>query len=142
MTRGTARERGSVALEAAILAPAFMLFCLLIFTGGRVALAQMAVQSAASEGARSASIARSAGEANGSATSAANSTLGNQGLACASQSVAVDTSGFGVPVGTDSMVSVTVTCVVDLSDLSVPGVPGTHTMSYQAFSPLDTHRGR
>lgn len=141
MTTGSARERGSVALEAAILAPAFMLLCLLIFTGGRVALAQMAVQSAAAEGARSASIARSAGEAHGSATAAADSTLSNQGLTCASRSVSVDTSGFGVPVGTDSKVSVTVTCVVDLSDLSVPGVPGTTTVTQQAVSPLDTHRG-
>lgn len=117
-----------------------MLLCLLIFTGGRVALAQMAVQSAASEAARSASITRSAGEAHGSATAAANSTLSNQGLVCASRSVLVDTSGFRVPVGTDSTVSVTVTCVVDLSDLSVPGIPGTHAITQQAVSPLDTYR--
>ena len=56
--------------------------------------------------------------------------------------ISVDTSGFGSPVGTPASVRATVTCVVNLSDLAVPGVPGTRTVSASMSSPLDTYRER
>ncbi len=140
--RGEARDRGSVTIEAVILAPAFMLFVALIFMAGRMTIAQQSVESAANAAARSASIERSAGAADGAARSAATSTLNNQGLTCVSTSVVVDTSGFSVPVGTPAEVEARVSCAVKLSDLGLPGVPGSRTVTATVVSPLDTYRGR
>ena len=52
------------------------------------------------------------------------------------------TTGFATPVGTPATVSATVTCVVELSDLALPGVPGTRTVTVTVTSPLDTYRER
>lgn len=137
-----APDRGSEALEAAIGVPAFLLFIAMIIAGGRLAIADQSVQAAAAEAARSASIARTQGQAHGSAVSGATSSLANQKLQCASKSVSVDTSGFASPVGTPANVTATVTCVVNLSDVAVPGLPGTRTITATMTSPLDTFRER
>lgn len=69
MTRQTKRsarrrdERGSVAIEAAIGVPAFGLFVAMIILGGRVEIANQAVDAAAYEAARAASIERTQSEA-------------------------------------------------------------------------------
>lgn len=136
------REAGSVSIEVVILAPVLMLLILGIVFGGRYALAQQAVQTAASDAARSASIARSAGEAGGAAAGAAAASLANQDLSCASQSVNVDTGAFAAPPGTPGQVSATVTCVVNMSDLAFPGIPGNQTLTSTMTSPLDTYRSR
>lgn len=135
-------DRGSEALEAAIGVPAFLLFIALIIAGGRLAIADQAVQAAAAEAARSASISRTQEEAHGSAVSGATSSLANQKLQCTTKSVSVDTSGFASPVGTPASVTATVTCVVNLSDVAVPGLPGTRTITATMSSPLDTYRER
>ena len=136
------RERGSTVIEAVIGVPAFMLFVGLIVFAGRVAIANQAVGSAATEAARAASISRTQGQAGDTARAAATTALGNQNVNCLSMTVTVDTSGFASPVGTPASVRATVSCVVNLSDLSVPGVPGTRTVSATMTSPLDTYRER
>jgi len=119
-----------------------MLFVGLIVFAGRVAIANQSVGSAATEAARSASISRTQGQASDTARAAAAQALSNQKVNCSRVSVDVDTSGFGAPVGTPASIRATVTCVVNLSDLSVPGVPGTRTVSASMSSPLDTYRER
>ena len=57
-TKGSRNERGSAVVEAAIGVPAFLLFVLLLVAGGRIAIAEQAVQASASEAARAASISR------------------------------------------------------------------------------------
>lgn len=136
------RERGSTVIEAVIGVPAFMLFVGLIVFAGQVAIANQAVGSAATEAARAASISRTQGQAGDTAKAAATTALDNQQVNCQSVSVSVDTSGFASPVGTPASVKATVSCVVNLSDLSVPGVPGTRTVSATMSSPLDTYRER
>ena len=135
-------ERGSAAIEAAIGLPAFILFLGLIIAGGRLALAHQALQSAASDAARTASIARDAGQANSSARQEATASLNNQNLRCRNTHVRVDTSGFRVPTGQPADVTVTLTCWVDLADLSVPGIPGTRLIRATMSSPIDTWRER
>ena len=81
-------------------------------------------------------------EDDGSAVSGATSSLANQKLQCTTKSVSVDTSGFASPVGTPATVTATVTCVVNLSDVAVPGLPGTRTITATMSSPLDTYRER
>lgn len=135
-------EEGSAAIEAAIAVPAFMLFVLLVIFGGRVAMAHQAVQSAAAEAARTASLERTEGAAQGSGASGAAASLRSQGLHCIAQHVDVDASGFAAPVGTPATIRATVRCTVDLSDVSVPGVPGSMTITETMTSPLDTYRER
>ncbi len=135
-------ERGSAALEAAIGLPAFLLFVGLIIFAGRVAIATQAVDSAATQAARTASIARTATDAGATARSAATSSLTSQQVNCVSTAVTVDTAGFAAPVGTPATVTATVRCVVNLADLAVPGVPGTRTVTATSTSPVDTFRER
>ena len=42
---------------------------------------------------------------------------------CVSMTVTLDTSGFSRPVGTPASVAATVSCTVELSELSLPGQP-------------------
>jgi Flp pilus assembly protein TadG len=139
--RHTHPERGSAVIEAVIGVPAFMLFVLLIVFAGRVAIAHQGVQSAAADAARSASIARTQGEAQTAGDTAAATSLANQHVNCTATTVNVDTTGFASPVGTSAKVNVIVTCQVNLSDL-LPGVPGTKTITATMSSPLDTYRER
>ena len=134
-------ERGSAVIEAVIGVPVFMLFVALIIFAGRVAIAHQGVESAAADAARSASIARTQGEAQTAGDTAAASSLANQHLNCTVSTVSVDTSGFASPVGTSATINATVTCHVNLSDL-LPGVPGTKAITATMSSPLDTYRER
>jgi hypothetical protein len=119
-----------------------MLFVALIVLAGRVAIATQAVDSAATASARTASIARTAGHANSTARTAAASSLADQNLHCVSTTVTLDTTGFSAPLGTPATVTATVRCVVNLTDLALPGVPGTRTVTATATSPVDTFRER
>ncbi len=134
--------RGSAAIEAAVGVPAFVLFVGLIILGGRTAMTHGAVESAAADAARSASIARTSTDAQKDAQDAARSSLSNQQIHCLSVVVTVDTSDFSNPVGEAGAIAVTVQCRLDLSDLSVPGAPGSRVISATMTSPLDTWRQR
>jgi Flp pilus assembly protein TadG len=138
LRRRLAGERGSVSLELVVLTPGLLLVIGVLIYGGRLELAKQSVQSAASQAAREASIARTQPEANFTAIRS----LAEQGLNCVSSSVTVDTSGFASPAGTPATITAEVTCVVNLSDLAVPGVPGSQTVTATADSPLDTYRER
>ncbi len=135
-------ERGSAAVEAAVGVPAFVLFVGLIIFGGRTATTHSAVESAAADAARSASIARTAAAAKSDAKTAAESSLANQDIRCLSVTVTVDVSDFAKSVGQAGSVSATVECLLDLGDLSVPGVPGSRVIKATSTSPLDTFRER
>jgi Flp pilus assembly protein TadG len=141
-TRPGVTDRGSATIETAILAPAFLLFLGLIIGAGRVAIAHQGVEAAAAEAARAASMARTASQAYSGATTDARQALANEGVRCVSLTVGVDTSGFAVPAGTATWVKATLSCVVNLADLSVPGMPGTIVVTASVTSPLDTYRGR
>ena len=135
-------DRGSASIEAAIAVPAFALFVGLIIFGGRTAVVRHSVESAAADAARSASILRVEADAKKAAKDAAVTNLANQGINCLRVDVDIDTQQFSHDVGTPAQVDVTVSCLLDLSDLSVPGVPGTRTISATMTSPIDTWRER
>jgi len=140
--RRPASERGSAVIEAVIGVPAFMLFVALIIFAGRVTIAHQGVQSAAADAARSASIARTQGAAQTEGDAAAATSLANQHVNCTATTVSVDTTGFASPAGTPAKVTASVTCQVNLSDIWLPGVPGTKAISATMSSPLDTYRER
>ncbi|MBC9733844.1 hypothetical protein [Nocardioides marmotae] len=63
-------------------------------------------------------------------------------IGCSAVDVAVDTSDFNKQPGITGSVNVTVSCRLDLSDLAIPGVPGSRVMRATMSSPLDTWRER
>lgn len=135
-------ERGSTTLELCILGPGLLLFIALVVYAGRVELAGQAVQQAADEAARSASIQRTKASADGVAADEARNTLTQQGLDCATVSVSVNTKDFTAGPGQAGRVYTTVSCQVNVSDLLLPGVPGTKTVTGRGISPIDTFRER
>ena len=135
-------ERGSASIEMAVLAPAVIALFVTLMIAGRTITARQAMEAAAFDGARTASLARDADTAQARARAAATETLAAQGLNCATLRVDVNTDGFAVPVGQPATVSVTITCDADFSDIALPGMPGGATYRASFVSPLDQYRGR
>ena len=139
---GPGVDGASAAVELLLVTPLILGVIAVIVFGGRVWVARQAVASAAAEAARTASIARTAAQARAGAATGAAQNLADQDVHCLTQTVQVDLTGFTAPVGTPASVSATVTCVVDLADLAVPGIPGRQTVTATMTSPLDTYRAR
>lgn len=135
-------ERGSAAVEITLVAPVLVLFVLVVIFGGRLVLARQAVQAAAFDAARAASLARTQPDARSAAARIAASTLTNQKLPCATTQVVPDLTGFTKPVGTPATVTVRVVCEVPVADLGLPGIGGTVTVGETATSALDEFRER
>jgi Flp pilus assembly protein TadG len=135
-------ETGAVAVEAALLAPALLLVLALLMFGGRNALATGAVEQAAVDAARAASLARTGPLADTAAREAAGRSLADQDLDCATITVQVETSGFRTQPGQEATISTAVTCILQLSDLALPGLPGSKRISATAVSAIDKYRER
>ncbi|MGW1269777.1 TadE/TadG family type IV pilus assembly protein [Streptomyces sp. NPDC002491] len=135
-------DEGSAAIEAAVIVPSLIMFLCMAIAGGRIVTSGSKIDAAAEDAAREASIHRTAAAAQRAAHAAADESLHDQGIACASTSVSVDSGGLSVPVGQVGTVSVTVTCTVSLSDLLLPGVPGARTLESTATSVVDQYRQR
>ncbi|MDI1462101.1 TadE/TadG family type IV pilus assembly protein [Catellatospora sp. KI3] len=140
--RGEARERGSAAVELAILAPTAIVFFIAVVMAGRLGLARQAADAAAYDAARTASLARTEATAGIQARDAAARSFAAQGIRCRTMTVATDTSGFDVPVGQSATVRVSLTCVADFTDIILPGMPGSATLTSTFTSPLDKYRSR
>jgi Flp pilus assembly protein TadG len=135
-------DSGSAAIEVAILAPALFAILALAIGVMRVEVAGEAVDSSAHDAARAASISRNGTDAHAAALTAANTTLHKQGLVCSTLTVTVDTSQFARLVGQAAAVTATVTCKVDLSDIALPGTPGSKTLTSSFTSVIDQYSGR
>jgi hypothetical protein len=110
--------------------------------GGRNAIATGAVEQAAVDAARAASLARTGALADTAARDAASRSLADQDLDCATITIRVDTSGFRTRPGQSASVDTTVTCLLRLTDLALPGLPGSKRISATAVSAIDTYRER
>jgi Flp pilus assembly protein TadG len=129
-------------LELVVWAPGLLVIIGLLIVAGRVNSANAAVEQAAYDAARTASSTRNGTAARDLAQSSAATTLTAQGLQCTATTVVLDLSGFGTRPGQSATVTATVTCPVRLSDLAIPGLPGTRTVSHTAVSSIDTFRER
>jgi Flp pilus assembly protein TadG len=139
---GRGRDAGNAALELVVLAPVILFLLGFVIAAGRTSIAQGAVDAAARDAARQASISLTPGAAQAAAQASARAALNQDGLDCDPQ-VRVDTSQFTtVPVGQPASVTAIVQCRVPLSDLVVPGVPGSRLLTAQFTSPLDPFRER
>ena len=64
------------------------------------------------------------------------------GTRCSNPAIAVDSSDLTLPVGFAGTASARVSCTIKLSDLLVPGMPGSFHIESVAHSTLDSHRER
>lgn len=135
-------ERGSNAAEIVIIAPVIAMLILVLVAAGRTALADNATQSASFSAARAASLSRDTTSATTAAQEAAQRAMDHAGIECLTLSVDLDVSGLNTPLGTTGEVTATIHCNVNLSDISLPGIPGSRTMSSTASSPVDAYRER
>ncbi len=130
-------ERGSLSVELAMIAPALLLIFGLIFAYGRVGQVNGLLDSGTRDGARSATNARSYEEARQQATDAVRDAIRQAPPDCVS-SLKVQLIGrfaMGSPI------TVTATCTYGLSDIGLPGAPGTVHPTSSFTSMLDPNRG-
>jgi len=140
--RSRGNDAGNAALELVVLAPVLLFLLGLVVAAGRTSIAQGSVDAAARDAARQASISLTPGAAQVAARSSAQAALSRDGLDC-DPVVRVITSQFtAVPVGLPATVTATVSCQVPLSDLVVPGLPGSRKLRATFTSPLDPYRER
>ncbi len=138
--RGREAGMGGESLELVILAPLILALFMVIVAAGRYELGSGKIDPAAGAAARAASQQVSAVQAPPAATAAAESSLASAGITCQDIAVSVDSAGFNTAAGSAADVTVTVSCSVSWSDLTIPGWPGDKDIQASAASPLDTRR--
>ena len=131
------RERGGASLELVLLVPALLTLLLLVVAGGRVVQARGDADAMARDAARAASVARSPAEAAARAEAMVSERVGAGGPQCREPVVITDTTSFG-PGG---VVTVEVTCQVDLAAVSLLGISGTRSIEGRAIEVVDERRG-
>jgi hypothetical protein len=135
-------DDGVSAVEAAILAPALLAMLALAIVVMRTEVAKQAVDAAAHDAARAASLEDSGDAAKQAAQSVIHDRLDPEHLCRQPIGVDVNTKEFGAPIGQPAHVTVTITCVADFSDVAIPGMPGSTTITSAFTSDLDQFRGR
>lgn len=156
-SRRYAAERGSASVEVVILAPVFLGLIALAVLAGRTAVARYAVEMAAHDAARAASIARTADDAVADGQAAVEAALAGQGLDCdpaasvtlvgrlpSGDTVSIEETFDSdvVPVGTAVFVVATVVCDVSFDDLGVPVLFRSIPVETTFVSPLDRYRSK
>lgn len=141
--RRLVRTDGSATVELAVLGPLMIAILLTLMGAIRISDAQQSVQTSAAQAARAASLARTAETAYHDGHAAAETSLSDDDLRCTDTAITVDTSQFDAPAGEHGKVTTTVTCVVDLSDMSgMALLPGSLTVTRTSTSLVDPYRGR
>jgi Flp pilus assembly protein TadG len=125
-----------VTVEAVLLTPVLVVFLLMALGFGRYEQVRQEVVSAARAGAQAAAVMPTATEAASAASAAAVPSVFGQQRSCVHVGVVTDTSDF-TPGGD---VRVRVSCKVDLSDLLVPGMPASATVTAEVAAPIDPYR--
>jgi len=141
-TGRTAADDGSAALELVILAPVLLALLGLVIAAGRMSIAQGSVDAAARYAARQASISLTPAAAQAAGQASARAALRQDGLDC-KPVVLVNVSQFAATQpGEPAAVTATVRCAISLSDLALPGLPGSEQLQAEFTSPLDIYRSR
>ena len=139
--RVRARDRGSMAVEFVVAAPAFVLLLLLVAAGGQWVSASGEVGAAARDAVRQATLEVSYADVQPAAQVAAQGDLNN--LCPGAARTSVELLAGGQQVGTGDwangaqVVEVTVSCNVSLRAFSVIGIPASQTFTDVAAAPLD-----
>ncbi|MHB1516904.1 MAG: TadE family protein [Acidimicrobiales bacterium] len=130
------RDSGSLTVELVVMTPVLVLFVTAALVFGRITSSRQQVIEAARAGAETAATVAAAGDAAWSAQVDAAVTDAGSGRICRNQRVSSNLSHFFA----GGYVTVTVACQVRLSDLALPGMPGSTTVSASATAPVDPYR--
>ncbi|MFJ1751363.1 TadE/TadG family type IV pilus assembly protein [Kitasatospora sp. NPDC088134] len=138
-----APDRGSFAVEAALLIPLILTFALMAVAAGRLQTTGAIVDAAARSGARAASLARTPEGARRAAEDAVAQSLAERGVSCAAEPVGDPEYGtVGADGGQLTTVTVRVSCTVAFADLmELDGIPGHRTVTGSFTSVVDRYRG-
>ena len=134
--RAWRNEHGSLAVEAAVIAPALLMLMLLVVYAGRAAQTDADVQFAAARAARAASLTGDVAAAEAAANSVATSNLATAGILCDATAITV-----AADIRAGGTVTVTVGCQVANTDLALLAVPGSRWSHATATQIVDTYRG-
>lgn len=137
--RRTRDESGSLAVEFAIIAPAILLIFGLIFAYGRAAGVNGMLEAGTRDAARSATQARSYLEAKAVAESVIKEAMASAPEECRNK-ITVELSPEDEYLPGNAIV-VTARCSYGLSDIGLPGAPGTVTAKSSFTSMMDPYRG-
>ncbi len=136
-------DAGMVSTELAVCVPVVLFaFVALVMAGGRLVQAEGEVTSAAQEAARAATLHRSIGPARSAAGSIARANLEQSGTTCRAGGPEIDVA-VDVPSGlmeNGAIVTVTVTCIADLGDITRIGLPGSMEFRAQGREIIDEFR--
>jgi len=135
-------SRGAVSVEAALLVPVFVLVAAMATAGWRVWWASAQIQAAAEAGARVASQQTKATVAQDRVGVVVANDIDTAGLHCQSTQLTYDLAAVSLPAGVAGTVSVTISCRVGLSDLLLPGLPGSIMVRGTATESIDVFRSR
>lgn len=128
---------GGDTLELLIITPVLIVLILLVIAAIRHTVGENRVEQATLVAVRAASLERDADSARTAAAETAAASLADAGVTCGDFTLNIDTSAFDAAPGTPGTVQVTLRCTVDWSDLAVPVLPGTVTLTSTATAPLD-----
>lgn len=128
-------DEGSYTVELVLWTPVLAMFIVLIVAAGRIVAAGSDATGASRDAARAASLQTNMTAAETAARQAARDSFGRQGDRC--QKLTVTVSGSVAPGG---LVTVSVSCTARLSDLAIPGAPGSRTLSATSTVPIETTR--
>ncbi len=130
-------QRGEAATTVILMMPIFFILLWFAVFTGRMVNTQQEVHSASRDGARAASVQGTAGNATAVATAAVKESLRGAGLACQNLTVDVNTTAFEA----GGRVEVTVTCEVNINDVTSVWTPGAKTFVESSTAFIDTFRG-
>jgi Flp pilus assembly protein TadG len=130
-------EHGSATAELVVITPIVILMLLFVVLCGRLADTNLRLNDAAHQAARAATTARSPATAASDAATAAHAALDQAGVACQSLTLQTDTQGLRP----GSTVTVTLSCTLGMSDLTLLSLPGTVTRQASFSSVVDVYRG-
>lgn len=132
------RQRGSATVELLVLVPVVIVFASFVVALGRYEVVRAEVAGAARAGAEAAAEAPTPSAAVAAARQAAPAAVDAASAVCRNVAVSTDIEAFE-PGGS---VVVTVRCTVPLSDLAVPGLPGSASTTSTVRAPIDTYRNQ
>ena len=129
-------ERGSAGVDASIAITGLLMMLFLVVGGLRIAGTDGDVDAAARAGARAASQAYDSTAGQSAARAVVEDALASRGVAC--RNLLVTASGSWAPGGS---VRVDVSCTIDLSDVTLAGLPGDRLSTGSAVEVVDVIRG-
>lgn len=132
-------ERGSSVVGLVILTPIMATLLLFVVAAGRLGVIESKLTSAARNAARAASQTQSVSTAQAAALTTAEATLGHLNTDCHGGPLV---RVLELDLRPGGKVHLRVSCEVRLSDLAVPGMPGSRVVSADSTSVVDRFRSR